>query len=130
MRRLVWLLLFFCTAKGIHASGPFRSEEVVSLEALDSLVRAAAPPDSAGAVGENTRWVSSALAVVLGPFGAHRLYLGTTPKVAIIYGITFGGFGVLALLDLGHLLFSKDLEPYRNNDRVFMWSRRRELTPP
>lgn len=130
MGKFLWLLLACAMASGARASGPFRAGETVSLEALDSLVRSVAPADSAGSVGENTRWVSSALAVVLGPFGAHRLYLGTTPKVAIIYGITFGGFGVLALLDLGHLLFSKDLEPYRNNDRVFMWSRRREPTPP
>jgi len=80
---------------------------------------------------ENPRLLASGLAVLLGPFGAHRLYLGTTPKVAIIYGITFGGFGVLALLDLGHILFTKDLEPYRNSDRVFMWSRGQgEATPP
>ena len=54
--------------------------------------------------------------MLLGPFGAHRLYFGTTPKVAIIYGVTFGGFGILVLLDLGHLLFTKDLKSYRNND--------------
>ncbi len=130
MGKLLWLLLAFAMASGARASGPFPASETVSMEALDSLFRSMAAADSATTVGENTRWVSSALAVVLGPFGAHRLYLGTTPKVAIIYGITFGGFGVLALLDLGHLLFSKDLGPYRNNDRVFMWSRRREPTPP
>lgn len=79
---------------------------------------------------EDERLVSSALALVLGPFAAHRIYLGTTPKVAIIYGLTFGGFGVLALIDLGHLLFTKDLETYRNNDRVIMWGKPKEqLTP-
>lgn len=79
---------------------------------------------------EDQRWVSSALALALGPFAAHRIYLGTTPKVAIVYGLTFGGFGVLALIDLGHLLFSKDLEAYRNNDRVIMWGKPKEgLTP-
>ena len=51
--------------------------------------------------------------MLVGPFGAHRLYLGTTPKVAIIYGMTFGGFGVLVLIDLGHIVFTKDLAPYR-----------------
>lgn len=86
--------------------------------------------DSVEMVVENERVISSALAVLLGPFGAHRIYLGTTPKVAIIYGVTFGGFGVLVLLDLGHLLFTKDLSAYRNNDRVFMWGAPKErLTP-
>ncbi|MBL0129613.1 MAG: TM2 domain-containing protein [Flavobacteriales bacterium] len=79
---------------------------------------------------ENTRLMASALAVLLGPFGAHRLYLGTNTTVAVVYGLTFGGFGVLALIDLGHLLFSKDLDRFRNNDRVFMWTREREPTPP
>ncbi len=79
---------------------------------------------------ENTRVVGSALSVLLGPFAAHRIYLGTTPKVAIIYGITFGGFGVLPLIDLGHLLFTKDLTPYRNNDRVFMWTAPKAASTP
>ena len=72
------------------------------------------------------------LAIVLGPFGAHRLYLGTSPKVAVIYGLTFGGFGILPLIDLGHLLFAKDLERFRNNDQLLMWRAPREaaVTPP
>lgn len=83
------------------------------------------------AKGEDQRLISSTLAVLLGPFGAHRLYLGTTPRVAVIYGLTFGGFGVLALIDLGHLLFTKDLEAYRGSDRVFMWGEGgRGVTPP
>ena len=88
--------------------------------------------DTANSGTENARLISSTLAIVLGPFGAHRLYLGTTPKVAIIYGITFGGFGILALVDLGHLLCTKDLDRYRNSDRVFMWNgaEEPEVTPP
>lgn len=86
--------------------------------------------DSATVKGENTRLISSSLAVLLGPFGAHRLYLGTNTRVAVVYGLTFGGFGVLALLDLGHLLFTKDLAPYRNNDQVFMWGKGQSPTPP
>jgi TM2 domain-containing membrane protein YozV len=80
---------------------------------------------------ENQRWVAAALTVTLGPFGAHRLYLGTTAKVPIVYGVTFGGFFVLCLIDLGHLLFTRDLSRFEHNDRVFMWAKPREpLTPP
>jgi TM2 domain-containing membrane protein YozV len=79
---------------------------------------------------ENTRLIAGGLAVVLGPFGAHRLYLGTSAKVAVVYGLTFGGFGVLALIDLGHILFTKDLGRFRDNDHVFMWTRERVPTPP
>lgn len=75
-----------------------------------------------GGVQENHRAVAIGLAVLLGPFGAHRLYLGTTPKVAIAYGLTFGGFGVVALIDLVHLIVVKDLDRFRNNDRILMWA--------
>ncbi|MBL7954100.1 MAG: TM2 domain-containing protein [Flavobacteriales bacterium] len=93
-------------------------------------LRSMPPADSIEVVLEDQRLVGSALALLLGPFGAHRIYLGTTPKVAIIYGLTFGGFGVLPLIDLGHLLFTKDLGPYQHNDRVIMWGRPKEqLTP-
>jgi len=117
MRNLfIWLFLIWDGSA--RAGGPFE------------LRSGTTGMDSVEMVVENERVISSALAVLLGPFGAHRIYLGTTPKVAIIYGVTFGGFGVLVLLDLGHLLFTKDLSAYRNNDRVFMWGAPKErLTP-
>jgi len=74
------------------------------------------------AAPENRRAVAIALAVLLGPFGAHRLYLGTTPKVAIAYGLTFGGFGVVALIDIVHLIVARDLDRFRDSDRILMWT--------
>lgn len=71
---------------------------------------------------EPTRLIAAGLAVTLGPFGAHRLYLGTTAKVPVFYGLTFGGFGVLVLIDLGHILFTKDLTPYQHNKQILMWA--------
>lgn len=114
-------LLLFCSRlfhAGASTGGPYtRQGGPVAADSLELPL-------------ENDRVVSGVLALALGPFGAHRIYLGTTPKVVVLYGLTFGGFGVLALADLAHLLFSKDLEPYRNNDRVIMWGRPRErLTP-
>ena len=78
------------------------------------------------------RLVAATLAFTLGTFGAHRLYLGTDTKVPILYGLTFGGFGVLVLIDLGTILFTKDLTAYLKNRKVLMWSKGRvvELTPP
>lgn len=126
---LLPILLLCCLPWAAFAGGPY-TPGVLS-DADHALLQAwAQEGDSTVVKGENTRLISSALAVFLGPFGAHRLYLGTTPKVAVIYGITFGGFGLLALLDLGHLLFTKDLEPYRNNDKVFMWAPQTGATPP
>ena len=112
------------------ASGPYQPLVIVDRGIVDSLV-AEGWVQEVSEGGENARLISSSLAVLLGPFGAHRLYLGTTPKVAVIYGLTFGGFGVLAVVDLGHLLFTKDLNRYRNSDRVFMWGGTKEdVTPP
>ena len=79
---------------------------------------------------EPERWVAAGLAVLVGPFGAHRLYFGTTAKVPIIYGVTLGGFGILVLIDIGHILATKDLSPYRHNDKVFMWARSKAPTTP
>ena len=57
-----------------------------------------------------------------GFMGAHRIMLGTKPWVPIIYAATFGGcFGILPLIDFCVIVFSKDIEQYENNPKVFMW---------
>ena len=71
------------------------------------------------------RALAAGLALALGPFGGHRIYLSTDPKVPVLYALTFGGFGVLVLVDLGHILFTKDLAAYVENDRVLMWAKPR-----
>lgn len=117
---LILFLVLYATTQA-QAAGPFPGP----FHAVPAAV------DTVAVHQENTRLIGSTLAVLLGPFAAHRIYLGTTPKVAIFYGVTFGGFGVLPLIDLGHLLFTKDLTPYRNNDRVFMWTNPKAApTPP
>ena len=57
-----------------------------------------------------------------GFMGAHRVMLGTSPWVPIVYVATFGGcFGVLPLIDFFVITFSKDIEQYENNPHIFMW---------
>ena len=57
-----------------------------------------------------------------GFMGAHRVMLGTKPWVPIVYMATFGGcFGLLPTIDFLVLVFSKDIEQYENNPRIFMW---------
>lgn len=70
---------------------------------------------------ENSRLVAAGLTLALGPFGVHRLYLGTDFKVPIVYSLTFGCFFILPAIDFFVILFSKDLEKYKNNKRVIMW---------
>ncbi len=72
---------------------------------------------------ENPKVVALILPGTLGAFGAHRIYLGTDPKIPIFYTITLGGgLGVLPAIDFFVLLFSKDLSKYYHNDKIFMWS--------
>lgn len=64
------------------------------------------------------------LAVALGPFGVHRLYLGTHPRVPVIYTLTLGGgLGILPLADIIALLATDNIEQYMNNDKVIMWAK-------
>lgn len=130
-----WSLVFLVLGGRMSSSmaeeaGPFRNLQIVVQDAApvlteDSLIAKEPHPVS--------RALAAALAVTLGPFGAHRLYLGTTPKVPLLYGLTFGGFGVLVLIDLGHILFTKDLSAYQDSRQVLMWARPHngeEVTPP
>lgn len=66
------------------------------------------------------------LAVFLGHFGVHRIYLGTNQNVPIVYSLTLGGgFGLLPLFDIIAILTTKDLDEYVGNDKVFMWSKKK-----
>lgn len=63
------------------------------------------------------------MAILTGPLGGHRLYLGTKPYVPIIYALTLGGgFGLLPLIDIVVVLTSKDISEFENNDHIMMWA--------
>ncbi len=121
-------LLVLLLASNCTAAGPFQDPARSIAEEISNLPL----PLEGINKKEPQRLVAAGLALTLGAFGAHRLYLGTDAKVPIIYGLTFGGFGVLTLIDLGQILFTKDLHSFRNNNQVFMWGKGRteELTPP
>ena len=75
-------------------------------------------------LSENKKLIAAILAfpVPFGLFGAHRIYLGTKPIVPIMYIATFGGcFFILPFIDFVVVLFEKDLSPYENNPKIFMW---------
>lgn len=65
--------------------------------------------------------VAVGLATLLGPFGVHRLYLGTDPKIPVIYSITFGAFGILPLTDIIAILTTREIDQYTNNSHIIMW---------
>jgi hypothetical protein len=109
------LLLGLTAFRGLQAAGPWPEKSSTDILTWEMVSADQAKPDI-------SRGMAALLAVTLGPFGGHRVYLGARPKVPLVYGITFGGFGVLVVLDLGHILFTKDLDRFRDNDRVFMWT--------
>ncbi len=71
---------------------------------------------------KRTKGKAILMAVLTGPLGGHRLYLGTKPYVPIIYAVTLGGgFGLLPAVDIVVIILSKDLTQYYNNPKVIMW---------
>jgi hypothetical protein len=72
-------------------------------------------------LSEPKKWVAVTLNVTLGMFGVHRLYLGTSPQVPVIYTFTLGGGGIIIIGDLIAILSAKDLEKYAANPKVIMW---------
>lgn len=75
---------------------------------------------------DNPRLVAIGLNIAVGVFGMHRVYLGTKLQVPVFYTFTAGGGGVLWLVDLSMLIFTKDIHPFMNNPHVFMWATEEE----
>jgi hypothetical protein len=61
--------------------------------------------------------------ILTGPLGGHRVYLRTRPGAPIVYALTLGGFGILPLVDLAHLIFKKDISSFEENPKIMMWSK-------
>jgi len=58
-----------------------------------------------------------------GILGGHRIYFGTHQRTPIIYSVTLGGFGILPLVDLIHIIFTKDLSKFENTPEIIMWGK-------
>lgn len=118
--RMVRNSLSFSDTAGLPENG-LQDAEVLIVHSSDSTDSVAISHS------EPKRGIAIALTVLLGPLGGHRLYLGTDPKVPVLYTITLGGgLGVLPLIDLVHLIVKGELSPYINNGKVFMWIREDE----
>lgn len=64
------------------------------------------------------------LAMPLGVFGFHRMYLGTSAAVPFAYIASFGGgLGILPFVDFVLIILCKDVNAYAHNPRLFMWSK-------
>jgi hypothetical protein len=58
-----------------------------------------------------------------GFLGGHRIYLGTHHRTPILYSVTLGGLGILPLVDLIHLIFTKDLSKFEYRPQIIMWGK-------
>jgi hypothetical protein len=71
---------------------------------------------------KHSKLVTIIITIALGPLGGHRLYLHTKPIVPVVYALTLGGgLGLLPIIDLAVITFTKDLDKYRENDKIIMW---------
>ncbi len=73
---------------------------------------------------KNKRIVAAILAFPFpfGIVGLHRIYLGTSPHVPVVYIGSLGGiFGILPFIDFCVLVLDKDIDRYINNPKIFMW---------
>jgi len=61
--------------------------------------------------------------IFTGFLGGHRIYLGTHQRTPILYSITLGGLGILPLIDLGYIIFTKDISVFENKTEIIMWSK-------
>ncbi|KWW30670.1 MAG: hypothetical protein AUK63_888 [bacterium P3] len=70
-------------------------------------------------------WGAWAICWIVGGFGIHRHYMGTSKFMWAVYTFTCGGiFGVVTFVDWVVLLvgaIQNDIRSYTNNDRFFMW---------
>ncbi len=95
---------------------------------LDALIQ---EDFSEGELVKHRKLKAVLLAVFLGHFGVHRIYLGTSPNVPVVYALTLGGgFGLLPLIDAIALIRSKDLDEFAESDQVFMWLKPRNAIQP
>lgn len=68
-----------------------------------------------------------ACAIMAFPFpfgivGLHRIYMGTSPYVPVVYIASLGGvFGILPLIDFIVILSKPNPEEFFGNRKVFMW---------
>jgi TM2 domain-containing membrane protein YozV len=57
-----------------------------------------------------------------GIVGLHRIYMGCSPHIPVVYIASLGGaFGILPLVDFFVLLKEEDISKYYNSTKVFMW---------
>ncbi len=110
---LIPLLLLFLGVE-VKAMDNMETETIPSILKLDS------------AISKTGKWKTKlaavGLALSLGPFGVHRIYLGTSTFVPIAYTVTLGGgLGILPVLDIITILLTRDLDKLIDHQGMFLF---------
>lgn len=100
-------------------------ENAIDVNAFNLGDTATAPLGAAYVAMGNNDIVSLLLTFFLGWTGIHRMYMGSTPWMWILYLLTGGGFGVVVLLDfvfeLIGLVDGSGLGKFYDNPNILMW---------
>lgn len=100
-------------------------ENAIDVNAFNLGNTATAPLGAAYVAMGNNDVVSLLLTFFLGWTGIHRMYMGSTPWMWILYLLTGGGFGVVVLLDFVFELIGfvdgSGLGKYYDNPNILMW---------
>lgn len=115
-KKLGFLILFLISMLSV------KSESIVFKQT--TLTNDSVKIDSESKQWQPKRGTAIAFTLLTGPLGGHRVYLTSKPTVPIIYTVTLGGFGILPVVDLFHLIFSKDIKRYKNSPQIVMWGRK------
>lgn len=128
MKRLLLLLFLLTGALKMHAGEAVITRTAINVsDTLQSDTTQFQKGKFSRALSraENQRLIAAILAFPF-PFGItglHRIYLGTSPWVPVVYFATLGGFGILPLTDFIAIVSASDADfkTYLNNGNVFMW---------
>ncbi len=123
--KLGFLSLAFLITPYLKAIDSFELNQFkisVEFQALDSLDQLPTNTYTVSVV-KHKRGKAILFTMFTGLFGGHRIYFGTHHRTPIIYSITLGGLGVLPLVDLINIIFTKDLSVFEHKHEIIMWGK-------
>ncbi|MGB0881531.1 MAG: TM2 domain-containing protein [Vicingaceae bacterium] len=119
-KTLVFTFFLFCAFTLKADNVPFK----LTKEQSQILLEAELSVDSSGMTKVKFKRGKAILFTVFTGFlGGHRIYLGTHQRTPVLYSITLGGLGILPLIDLINIIFTKDLQKFEDIPQIIMWGR-------
>lgn len=108
--------------EAVEASFTAANAAPMSVDFINSIIPNM-PTEQSKVAGSNPA-VAFVLAFLLGELGIHRFYMGTAVLTGVGYILTFGGCGIVSLVDCVVLLIGVvegDISKYEDNTKFFMW---------